>query len=982
MPAASAGCVPRCLLEPPRLTLRQTKPSTTVDNSHTKEVAQNTTTSTSIRIGSINVQSLKPKLIDLASDLHHLDYDIIAISETWLRPSTPTRLLIIPGYTLHRADRPDNRGYGGVAIATKQSITAAPFKCTSDKCQDSKLETLWAVIKMDRGRQLVIGSVYRPPRHTVSALQADFEDLERQLQQVYAKFPTASTVICGDLNCDLLKAGNDSGRRRLEEFLHDYSLYQSVSSSTYASGSLLDVFIVQRRDNVSDCRTFHCNYSPHDFIRASINIPRARRKPTITRSRCLNRIDLEAFLYDLQTADWCAVFSSGTVRDKWSSFMSMFLPIIDAHAPLREIRIRNPTAPPVSDQTRSLMAQRRATLRQAGRAAPEYRDLNRAVRSAIRRDTRISISSRIREQGAHTVWRNLRAVIGKKGGAQKVEPQVTAEVLNSHFVSVGPRVAAGIAAGGARPAIPCRLPRVGACSLILSPIDLASLYHTIASMRNSPAHAGDGICIRVIKTVLPAIGDVILHIVNSSLTLSEFPDSWKHSIIRPIHKTGDPTDPSNFRPIAIIPVISKVVERVVQKQLYSYLSDNHLLSPSQHGFRPRHSTETALLTITDHLLSATDSGEISLLCLLDLSKAFDVINHDLLLNKLQLHGVDLAWFHSYLHGHTQSVTSGAATSRPLANSMGVFQGSALGPLLFSIFVNDMSSFSEGCVVQYADDTQVLITGKKEELPELISRLERTLTTLDTWFQANGLKVNTSKTQLIAFGSRQNLRSLPSFQVTFRDAAILPVNGVKNMGITFDPHLSWDAHVSNVSRSCIGILVGLSHARHLLPNGIITTLVTALVLPHIRYCISVYGNGTQKNLDKIQKILNFAARTIFGRRKFDHVSDLREALGWLTAHQLTDAATLSMAHKIMATGEPDVLTGAFRTNRSVRARTTRQDELLHVPRSRTEAGKRRFSCRAPSLYNALPPDISQLGTSSFSRAVRAHMLSAATDGGSQ
>ena len=189
------------------------------------------------------------------------------------------------------------------------------------------------------------------------------------------------------------------------------------------------------------------------------------------------------------------------------------------------------------------------------------------------------------------------------------------------------------------------------------------------------------------------------------------PDSWKHALVHPIHKTGDPADPSNYRPISIIPVIAKVVERAVQRQLYSYLSSNHLLSPTQHGFRPRHSTETALTHVSDSILSAIDSGQISILCLIDLSKCFDVISHPKLLEKLELLGVDTTWFKNYLFGHTQSVSITGSDGRlqistSLAIRQGIFQGSALGPVLFCAFANDLSLYvTDAQVVQYADDTQ-------------------------------------------------------------------------------------------------------------------------------------------------------------------------------------------------------------------------------------------------------------------------------------
>ena len=211
---------------------------------------------------------------------------------------------------------------------------------------------------------------------------------------------------------------------------------------------------------------------------------------------------------------------------------------------------------------------------------------------------------------------------------------------------------------------------------------------------------------------------MLLHIVNSSITLNDVPTSWKHSLVHPIHKSGDSNNPSNFRPISILPVISKIVERTVQRQLYYYLSSNHLLSPTQHGFRPRHSTETALTCVSDHILAAMDAGHISLLCLIDLSKCFDVIDHGKLLDKLSILGIDTSWFQNYLHGHTQSVsfTDSRGTlqiSAPLEINQGVFQGSSLGPILFCAFANDLSLFAgDAFVMQYADDTQVVVSESK------------------------------------------------------------------------------------------------------------------------------------------------------------------------------------------------------------------------------------------------------------------------------
>ena len=195
--------------------------------------------------------------------------------------------------------------------------------------------------------------------------------------------------------------------------------------------------------------------------------------------------------------------------------------------------------------------------------------------------------------------------------------------------------------------------------------------------------------------------------------------------------------------------------------MVTILAENHLFSSSQHGFRSHHSTETALLTVSDHILSATDRQDITLLCLLDLSKCFDVIDHAKLLSKLHSYSIDPTWFSSYLTGHTQSVCTADGRgnrhlSRPLPNPIGVFQGSSLGPLLFQIFSNNLSLFApQAHVVQYADDTQVLVSGKKNSLPQLIATMEQALSSLDAWFHSPRFegKHRENRTRCLRFPSK-------------------------------------------------------------------------------------------------------------------------------------------------------------------------------------------------------------------------------------
>ena len=277
------------------------------------------------------------------------------------------------------------------------------------------------------------------------------------------------------------------------------------------------------------------------------------------------------------------------------------------------------------------------------------------------------------------------------------------------------------------------------------------------------------------------------------------------------------------------------------------------------------------------------------------------------------------------------------------------------------------------MVQYADDTQVLVSGKKDSLPQLIAIMEQALSSLGAWFHSHGLKVNTGKTELIVCGSRQNCRGMRTTSIRFREDIVREGPTVRNLGVLFDKNLSWDSHVSALVKKCNGILIGLSHVRHQIPSSLLPTIVDALVLSHVRYCLAVYGNGSENNMQRLQKVINFCLRAVSGRRKYDHISDVREELGWLTARQLYEVQSLNLLHKIRRTGEPQALASQLSANSVLRSRSTRQDSDLALPRVRTNAGKRRLLYSTVQRYNGLPLDMRESSLRTFKRTLRDVLL---------
>ena len=386
--------------------------------------------------------------------------------------------------------------------------------------------------------------------------------------------------------------------------------------------------------------------------------------------------------------------------------------------------------------------------------------------------------------------------------------------------------------------------------------------------------------------------------------------------------------------------------------------------------------------MSDTLLRAMDRGEIALLVLLDLSKCFDVVSHDKLLEKLSLHGVDTHWFVDYLSNHSQKVSfnckhRGQVTSQPRSNPIGVYQGSALGPLLYTIFSNDVGLHVDNDVhiTQYADDTQIVVSGRKADMADVVNRAERAVSTMYQWFGQHAMKLNAGKTQLVVVGTQQMLRHLPAVSISVGGSRIAESGAVRNLGVTFDRSLTFSAHIANMKTRCNGLLVALSHIKHSLPSEVVDTVVQGLVISIVRYCMSVYGSANQTNMKQVQSILNFCARVMTGRRKFDHISDVVNHNPVLNVRQLAYYHNVTAIHNVITTGHPALIARNLIENIDATGRVTRQSNDIRLPPVRHNSGKRQFVYRAAADYNLLPLSVRALSRTRFAAAVKSDCLPA-------
>ena len=439
-----------------------------------------------------------------------------------------------------------------------------------------------------------------------------------------------------------------------------------------------------------------------------------------------------------------------------------------------------------------------------------------------------------------------------------------------------------------------------------------------------------------------------IYIFNTSLETSQFPDPWKIARVLPIFKDGDKIEKSNYRPISVLPVFSRLFEKLVFKQLYQYLNDRCFINSNQSGFRELNSTVTCLLKNTDDWYCGMDTGNLGGMGFVDLKKALDTVDHHILCGKLESYSVlhkELAWFGSYLSNRVQYCRVNGVDSQIENIDIGVPQGSCLVPLLFLVYVNNLPrAVKNSTTFMYADDTSLCF--KSKDLSWLNEALNEDLSRLDAWLISNKLSLNVAKTQSMLVSTKVKRKVLDKssqhLQVKINETELEVVSKIKYLGVFLDNSLDWKDQVQAVSLKVSRGLGILKHAKNFLPFSTLTSLYTSIVEPLFRYCCSVWGCAGTTEINRLQKLQNRAAR-IVTNSSFDTPSNkLIEKLGWKTINELVDIDSKTMAFKSLNELAPPYLRSLFTKNSqstSYRLRITSSD--LRLPKKGQKTARNAF-----------------------------------------
>ena len=498
----------------------------------------------------------------------------------------------------------------------------------------------------------------------------------------------------------------------------------------------------------------------------------------------------------------------------------------------------------------------------------------------------------------------------------------------------------------------------------------------------------DPIPTSLVKECLDVLITPITNIVNLSLQNGVFPSEFKSARVVPLLKksTLDPEELKSYRPVSNLSFVSKVLEKAVALRLQQYMNDNNLKEKYQSAYKQHHSTETALVRVVNDVLRLVDDKQVVLLVLLDLSAAFDTVDHNVLLDRMSkaigISGTSLEWFRSYLSNRSQAVQVNGCLSGIFSLLWGVPQGSVLGPLLFSIYAQPLCDIARKHGVEihtYADDTQLYLSYKASgDVAPCQLQMEQCVSEIRQWLSCNTLKLNDDKTEVLLISTPFFCNKFPAMNIKVGDTSVKASHYVRNLGVLVDQKIDMSDHIKSVCRTSFMQLRNLSKIKSSLTRESLEKVIHALISSRLDYCNSLLYGLPSCSIAKLQRVQNAAARMLTGTRKYDNITPVLKSLHWLPVSERITFKVLLLTYRALHQLAPGYITDMLIEKPIIRTLRSSTNQDLVIPRTRLKGyGDRAFSCAAPTLWNDLPLLVkASTSTDIFKKHLKTHLFTSA------
>ena len=954
----------------------------------------------------LNIHSLHSKLDKLKYLLDNLklsnhEIDIILLCETFMNDFNKNKCRI-KGYCLKEYAYRQHSKFGGVAIYVKKGIKTIP-RTDLKIYVEGQLETCFIeIVTEDKKRNIIVGELYRVPGTNVKNYIEQFDVLLNKL-----KLEQKEIVLGTDQNIDFLKINQDKKSSELLDVSLNNGILPTITRPTrvtHSTSTLIDNIYISH----NLCKSYHSaiittDISDHFPCLTMLSTKKIIKNDYIEfRSRKLNPNKLRKISEHLSYTEWNCLNSLET-QDAYTKFEEVITTAINKYAPEQTHKVKqNNINEPWMTRGILISSKRihKLFLQCIKRDKQDIAYINyvkhRNKLNSIKRKAKMAYYKNeiIKyKNDSKKLWKVINDITGKCrnkldstdyiniNGIKTYNKEIIANEFCKFFSKVGSNLADNIKTSNK--AFHEYFNIYNQDSIFLTPTNRFEIEKILSDMKNKSSFGPDMINNIILKNLKSIISHPLEIIFNKSITTGIVPSQLKHAHVLPIFKGNGSHDLNNFRPISLLNCTSKILEKIIHKRLYTFIENRNLFSPLQFGFRKQKSTKDAIIAFLSRLITNLDKNEYCLGVFVDLSKAFDTIDHDILLKKLDkfgVRGIANIWFKNYLTARQQSVRINKDNSNEFISSEsqtithGIPQGSILGPVLFILYIADICTVTNGSAISFADDTTILIHNKSFE--DLYISAYNDVINLIDYFNANKLSINLTKTKYILFKpnirNQQRLNQIPNLIVN--GIQIDKVESIKFLGVLIDQNLSWKLQINNILNKLNHSFYVLNSSKRKLPLTIMKLLYNAHVMSHISYGNLAWGsmiNATEIN--KISKLLNKILKTMTNRRaKNNEMDRIYKELECLKFSDITELELSIFSYKLNNNMIPPSIISTLNT--TPRPYNTRNRNIPRIHKHRTKLYNNSFLAKFNMIWTRLPERLKNSSSlKNFTREFKRHKL---------
>jgi len=966
-------------------------------------------------IMSLNCQSLRAKhsAIELFLDSLNKKPHVLILQETWLGHADSISHLKIPNYKIISQCKRIS-AHGGLAIYLHDSIPHSPLdiNCVSDIFECQFIE-LCIPVAGQTTKSVVIGNIYRLPIN----INDNYEQFTNEFVGILNNFAenNKNVIIAGDYNINLLQINDRPIIREYLDSVMSCGFLASISLPSrfgFSGCSLIDNFIMKvTPESLSQTPGLITSaISDHLIYFTSIGIKQSRKQIKYREIIRETPDSLANFKIGIQNSNLLAKFDHSPLADPNKNYEKLYDTLHVLHNlnyPRKNVKINHYREKKSKWITNEQLHQLKyrdklyLKLKKTPRNSDAYfrikHDLylyNKFLKTSIRAAKKEHFNNYFDEVKGNSqkTWAKINEIIGKAKSKKEINSLfrtddnivITDEKsIASHFNNFFSQVSDDHAESDSVPHFTNFLN--GASNKIFNfhPVTVDNVVKLTNDLKTKTSSGFDELSTALLKSIIHEIKEPITFIINQCIRTGIFPDLLKISKVIPLFKKNNEQLFDNYRPISLLPSISKIFEKVLHTQISEFFEDNNLFFGSQYGFRPSHSTQHAALELADRCMISVDSKKTPFAVFIDLSKAFDLVRHDVLLKKLSFYGFDqsaIKLCQSYLNNRKQYVRFGNSNSDEIFLEKGLPQGSILSPLMFSIFINDLPNVAPKFdKIIYADDTSLFSTLESfdpdgnSSIEVISNEINLELKKVIDWVKANKLKVNLTKTKFMCFRPKQKEIIYPS--ITIQNTIIEKVNNFNFLGIVFDQFLDWSCHIKHIVTKLSRITGVINRVKNVVPCRILKTLFDSLFMCHLHYGLLNWGYTIGAN--KVLKLQKKAIRIVLNAHRLAHTDILFKNMGILKVTDLIKVQELKMYFAFKNGKLPVYLQLMFhnyeRTNYQ-----TRIHYILEPFRPRLELSKAQLRHRLPLSVNDCPNIILRKcethSIEGFSKYIKAALIS--------